>query len=76
MNEDRNYEMKVTCMHCKREFVLKVRFEDYLIYTTPNRPYVQDIFPYLNPTERELIISATCADCWDKMFNALLEEVE
>lgn len=76
MNEDRNYEIKVTCMFCKREFVLKVRVEDYLTYDMPNRPHIQDIFPYLTPAERELLISRTCADCWGNMFNSLLEEAE
>ena len=37
MNEERNYEIRVTCVHCKREFVLKVRVEDYLLYDMPNR---------------------------------------
>ena len=68
MNEERNYEIRVTCIHCKREFVLKVRVEDYLLFDMPNRPHIQDIFPYLTPAERELLISHTCQECWDKMF--------
>ena len=74
MNEERNYEIRVTCVHCKREFVLKVRVEDYLLYDMPNRPHIQDIFPYLTPAERELLISNTCKECWDKMFSFLDEE--
>ena len=74
MNNERNYEIKVTCVHCKREFTLKVRFEDYLTFDMPNRPCIQDIFPYLTPAERELLISHTCKECWDKMFNFLDEE--
>lgn len=70
MNEaDRNYEIRVTCDHCKREYVLKVRVEDYLLYDMPNRPHIQDIFPYLTPAERELLISHTCEACWNKMFS-------
>ena len=74
MNEERNYEIRVTCVHCKREFVLKVRVEDYLLYDMPNRPHIQDIFPYLTPAERELLISNTCNECWQKMFSFLDDE--
>lgn len=74
MNEERNYEIRVTCVQCKREFVLKVRVEDYLLFDMPNRPHIQDIFPYLTPAERELLISHTCSECWQKMFSFLDEE--
>lgn len=74
MNEERNYEIRVTCVHCKREFVLKVRVQDYLLFDMPNRPHIQDIFPYLTPAERELLISHTCNECWQKMFSFLNEE--
>jgi hypothetical protein len=30
--------------------------------------YIQDALPYLTPAERELLISQTCGDCFDKMF--------
>ena len=74
MNEERNYELKVTCVHCKCTFILKVRVEDYLLFDMPNRPHIQDIFPYLTPAERELLISHTCDECWTKMFSFLDEE--
>ena len=73
MNE-RNYEIRVTCIHCKHEYVLKVRLEDYLLFNSPYRPNIQDIFPYLTPAERELLISQTCNECWNKMFSFLDEE--
>ncbi|MBR5199692.1 MAG: hypothetical protein IKW20_07695 [Bacteroidales bacterium] len=74
MNNERNYEIRVTCNHCKREFVLMVRVEDYFLFDMPNRPHIQDIFPYLTPAERELLISHTCQECWDKMFSFLDDE--
>ena len=30
---------------------------------------IQDIFPYLPPTERELFLSGICEECWKKMFD-------
>ena len=73
MNE-RNHEIKVTCRVCKKEYTLKVRFEDYLRFDSPYRPHIQDIFPYLTPAERELLISQTCNECWHKIFNITVEE--
>ena len=72
MNEnERNYKIKVTCRECKKEYTLKVRFEDYLLFDSPRRPLIQQVFPYLTPAERELLISHTCNDCWKKMFSSV-----
>ena len=30
--------------------------------------FIQDAMPYLTAGERELLISATCGDCFDKFF--------
>ena len=73
MNE-RNYEIKVTCRVCKKEYTLRVRFEDYIKFDSPNRPHIQDIFPYLTSAERELLISQTCDECWQKMFASFIED--
>ena len=65
---ERNYEMQVSCRMCRKTHSLKVRVEDYLTFDSPDRPHIQDIFPYLTPAERELLISGTCEECWNKMF--------
>ena len=31
--------------------------------------FIQDEFPELDPNERELLISQTCGNCWNKIFN-------
>ena len=59
---ERNYELKVSCRMCKKTHTLLVRVEDYFTFDMPNRPHIQDIFPYLTPAERELLISGTCED--------------
>lgn len=74
MNEERNYEIEVSCRMCGETHTLKVRVEDYLLFDMPNRPYIQDIFPYLTPAERELLLSNTCDKCWKKMFSVFEEE--
>ena len=65
---ERNYEMKVSCRMCKKTHTLKVRVEDYFTFDMPNRPHIQDIFPYLSPAEREMLISGVCDSCWKKVF--------
>ena len=48
-------------------FNLEVRPEDFDAYVIGTS--AQDAFPYLSPEERELIISQTCSECWEHMFD-------
>lgn len=66
--KERGFEAKVCCRMCCKVHTLLVSREDLDIYNSPNRPHVQDIFPYLTPAERELLISGVCPECWEKMF--------
>lgn len=66
--KERNVTLMVKCTICNTNYKLKVAEEDYIEYTRPNRRHIQDIFPYLTPSERELLISHTCEECWNKMF--------
>ena len=68
MSEERTVEMVVSCAMCGATVVIPVKEKDYLTFMSPNRPYVQDIFPYLTPAERELLISHTCEACWNSLF--------
>jgi len=54
------------CNECDRDIPLVVQLEDLEKYN--NGAFVQDAFPYLNAGDRELIISGTCSECFDKMF--------
>jgi len=33
--------------------------------------FIQDVMPYLSDAERELLLSKTCGDCFDKLFPPL-----
>ncbi len=68
---ERNYPLKVTCVMCHKTITLMVRVEDYFTFDMPNRPYIQDIFPYLSPEERELLLSGICGDCFHSMFDSI-----
>lgn len=66
--KERGYPVKVQCRMCGKEHTLYVGLDDWFMYQSPNRPHIQDIFPYLTPSERELLISGTCEECWKKLF--------
>ena len=74
--KERGYELKVQCRMCGKVHSLMVGVEDYLMFDMPNRPHIQDIFPYLTPAERELLISGTCGECWAKLFPPESDEDE
>ena len=37
---------------------------------------IQDVLPYLSSGDRELLLSATCSKCFDKMFEGDLDNDE
>lgn len=59
----------VECAGCRQFYALKVERADY---DRPSRrtEFIQNIFPYLSPPMRELLISGTCSKCWKQMFGA------
>ncbi len=57
------------CVECKKFYALKVERTDYERFSNKTE-FIQNIFPYLAPPMRELLISGTCPKCWKKMFGA------
>ena len=66
--KERGYELKVQCRKCRKEHTLMVGIEDYFMFEMPNRPLIQEIFPYLTSAERELLISGFCGECFASLF--------
>lgn len=64
-----NLIMSVWCEHCYKEFDIEVNAEDYLRWRN-GAGLIQNILWYLTREERELLISGTCNECWNKMFPA------
>ena len=58
--------LEVTCRMCHRDFELEVKAEDVVKYI--NGTLIQKAFPYLSAGERELLISHTCEECFNKLF--------
>jgi hypothetical protein len=68
MNKERNLTVTATCHRCGTEHLLRVNLDDWLTYES-SVGLIQNILPYLTPAERELLISGTCGDCWEKMWS-------
>ena len=69
------YDMTVTtqCDMCAANYVIFLKQNDYKKWIS-EKGYIQDLMPYLSSGERELLISHTCGDCFDKMFQPLDSE--
>ena len=60
--------INITCLFCNQVKTLSVEKEDLEKYKSGNG-YVQDIFPYLDAGQRELLISRVCNECFDETFS-------
>lgn len=54
------------CILCDKMQFISVSTEDYEKYKAGM--FVQDAFPYLTADQREVLISGTCGECFDKLM--------
>ena len=54
------------CPFCGHFHEVEVNDMDYLDWK--DGELIQNAFPYLSASERELLVSGICPTCWDKMF--------
>ena len=57
----------VQCEHCKKNYGIEADSSD--MERWENGEFAQDVLGYLDKTQRELLISQTCGDCWNDIFN-------
>jgi len=60
-------EIIVVCRICYTRHNIKADAKKYHSWNN-GEGYIQDILPELSAGDRELLISATCDDCFSKMF--------
>ena len=65
-------EIKIPCVMCDQ--ISYVLAWDHEIEAYLAGKLIQDAFPSLDADERELLISQTCSDCWDKTFPETSDE--
>ena len=59
-------DIEVTCHNCNKDYPIEVSVEGYEKWEEGE--LIQNALPELSSGERELLISATCDECWDEMF--------
>ena len=64
--------IEVRCPFCGHVSILGVNEEDYLAWGSGK--LAQDYFPYLDDSEREILISGLCFKCQDDVFGSDDEE--
>jgi len=60
--------LEVRCPHCGHISIIKVDGNDYFDWMCGE--LAQNCFPYLNASEREIIISGLCLECQDEIFGS------
>lgn len=58
--------VNATCHSCRKEFMLYIPEDQWLRWQ--NGELIQRAIPALSAAERELLISGTCGECFDKLF--------
>jgi hypothetical protein len=64
---NRKRVLSVRCKGCKKVYPLTVSEEGYQRWRSGT--LIQKALPELNADQRELLISQTCGECWEKMFS-------
>ena len=64
-----NDVLEVQCKHCSIVYTILANRED-IVRWQAGEGYIQDVLAYLSAGERELLISATCNNCWTNMFGS------
>ena len=68
-NEGQTMETRIIpapCRMCNEIYCVEVEAEGYQQWKAG--ALIQNALPNLTPDERELLISKTCDDCWNKLF--------
>lgn len=68
-----NGNVGIECPHCHRVIELPLKERELLAWN-PNETYVQTQFPQLTPSQREMLLSGLCEECWNEIFNDEDEE--
>ena len=58
----------IRCNYCGVDYVIMADREDMEAWVSGDK-YIQEAMPYLTAAERELLISQTCNNCWQEMYD-------
>lgn len=66
----RQWNLDIQCRMCGVDYIVFVNKDDFKDWYIGG-VHAQEAFPYLSANERELLLSETCGECFDKMFAPL-----
>jgi hypothetical protein len=52
------------CSFCGTQYIVDLPAEK--VKRWRDGEHIQNVFPEMSPDEREILISGTCSECWDK----------
>lgn len=58
----------ITCPFCGKESVINMTFEEYMQYDM-GKLTIQEIFPGMEASDREILISGMCKECQKEIFS-------
>ena len=64
---DRDKVFHVVCKLCGLTQSIWLNEQDFDDWQD-NKGYIQNLLSYLSASERELLISGTCDNCWKKLY--------
>ena len=67
--------VEVFCPFCGKPSTVTVKKSDWIAFNKPDGPLVHLAFPYLTVDDKELLISGTCTECWDKYMKSDDDEI-
>lgn len=59
--------LEIKCSMCNETHKIEVKTCDWNRYED-GEEHIQDVFPYLNADQREIIISGVCGACFDVLY--------
>jgi hypothetical protein len=78
VRETGGVRLTYACPFCGKETVIELNLDETLALSDglANHRHIQDIFPKMDATNREVMVSGMCPKCQDKWFNEPEEDDE
>lgn len=61
-----HHKINLKCQYCGKEIQINVTQEQIDKYQSGE--LIQRAFPNLTAEQREMLLTGTCGECWDKIF--------
>jgi hypothetical protein len=68
MSDKNTMDLAIQCNYCKQVYLIEAINPNKYQSWHNGEAFIQDVLPELSAADRELLISRTCDNCWNKMF--------